>query len=64
MPIEFQVPSLQIQIREQLPESQFEQIRLQKLLELGEYRLRSMTVLEQEQRWLKAFVDRHRKAHE
>ena len=50
MPVEFQVPSLRIQIREWLPEAQSEQLRLQQLLELGEIRVRSMAILEQEQR--------------
>ena len=64
MPIEFQVPSLRIQIRERLPEDQSEQIRLQQLLELGEKRVRNMAVLEQEKRRRKAFVDRHRNTRE
>ena len=50
MPVEFQVPSLRIQIRERLPEEQSEQLRLQQLLELGEIRVRSMAILEKEQR--------------
>ena len=49
MLIEFQVPSLRIQIRERVNKSQSEQIRMQRLLELGEARVRSMAVLEQEQ---------------
>ena len=61
MPVEFQVTSLRIQIRERLPEEQSEQARLQQLLELGETRVHSMAILEQEQRRRKAFVDRHRK---
>ena len=36
MPVEFQIPSLRIQIRECLLETQSEQLRLQQLLELGE----------------------------
>ena len=64
MPIEFQVPRLRIQIRERLNESQSQQIRLPQLLELGEARVRKMVVLEQEQWWWKAFVDRHRKIRE
>ena len=36
MPIEFQVPSLRIQVRDRLSEGKSEQIRLQQLLELGE----------------------------
>ena len=64
MPVEFQVPSLRIQVRDRLLEDKSEQIRLQQLLELGETRLRSMAILEQEQRRRKAFVDRHRNARE
>ena len=64
MPVEFQVTSLRIQIRERLPEEQSERARLQQLLELGETRVRSMAILEQEQRRRKAFVDRHRKTRE
>ena len=50
MPVEFQVPSLRIQIQDRLVEGQSEQLRLQQLLELGEARVRSMAILEQEQR--------------
>ena len=64
MPVEFQVPSLRIQIREQLPEEQSEHARLQELVELGEIWVRSMAILEQERRRRKAFVDRHRKSQE
>ena len=64
MPIELQVPSLRIQIRERLPEKQSEQIRLQQLLELSEKRVRNMAVLEQEQRRCKAFVNQHRNTRE
>ena len=48
MPVEFQVPSLRIQILERLPEEQSEHARLQQLLELDEIRVRSMAILEQE----------------
>ena len=48
MPIEFQIPSLQIQVRNRLSEGQSEQIWLQQLLELGETWVRNMAVLEQE----------------
>ena len=37
MPIEFQVPSLRVQVKERLPEAQSEQYRLEKLLVLGEH---------------------------
>ena len=61
MPIEFQVPSLRVQVTERLHESQLEQYRLEQLLELGEHRVASMAQLEQHQRQCKAFVDRHQK---
>ena len=60
MLVEFQVPSLRIQVRDRLTKGQSEQLRLQQLLELGEAQVRSMTILEQELRRRKAFVDRHR----
>ena len=48
IPIEFQVPSLRVQAKERLPESQSEQYRLdEQLLELGEHRVASMAQLEQ-----------------
>ena len=59
MPIEFQVPSLRLQIRDRLPESESEHNRLLQLLELGENRIHSMSQLEHGQRRRKAFVDRH-----
>ena len=64
MPIEFQIPSLQVQVKEMLPESQCEQYRLEQLLELGEKRVASMAQLEQRQWQCKAFVDWHRKGTE
>ena len=64
MPIEFQEPSLRIQVRDRLSEDKSEQIRLQQLLELGEARVHSMVILDQEQRRHKAFVDRDRVALE
>ena len=64
MPIEFQVPSLRVQVKARLPEAQSEQYRLEQLLELGEDRITSMAQLEQRQRQRKAFVDRHRKGLE
>ena len=64
MPIEFQIPSLRVQVKERLPESQFEQYQLEQLLELGENRVASMAQLEQRQRQRKAFVDRHHKGTE
>ena len=48
MLIEFQVPSLRIHRRERLNESRSEQIQLQQLVELGEARVRSMAISEQE----------------
>ena len=64
MPIEFQVPSLRVQVKARLPEAQSEQYRLEQLLELGEHRVAIMDQLEQCQRLRKAFVDRHRKGTE
>ena len=57
MPIEFQIPSLRIQVRERMPEEESEQIRLQQLLALGETRVNSLAALELEQLRRKAFVD-------
>ena len=59
MPIEFQVPSLRLQIAKRLPESESEHQRLTQLLELGEQRIHNMAQLEHGQRCRKAFVDRH-----
>ena len=64
MPVEFQVPSLRIQVRERLNEKESEAIRLAALCELEEHRLASIMHLELEQRRRKAFVDRHRKGNE
>ena len=64
MPIEFQMSSLRVQVKERLPESQSKQYRLEQLLELGEHRVASMAQLEQRQRQHKAFVDRHHKGTE
>ena len=64
MPVEFQIPSLRIQVRDKLSEAKSEQIGLQQLLELGETCVHGMAVVEQEQRWCKAFVDQHRIARE
>ena len=47
MPIEFQVPSLRVQVKERLPEAQSEQYRLEQLLELGEHRVANMAQHEQ-----------------
>ena len=57
MPIEFQKPSLRIQVWERMPEGDSEQIRLQQLLALGETRVNSLTALELDQQRRKAFVD-------
>ena len=64
MPIEFQVPSLRIQVRERLSEKESEKIWLAALCELEEHRIASLMQLELEQRRRKAFVDRHRKGNE
>ena len=64
MQVEFEIPSLRIQVRDRLSEAKSEQVRLQHLLKLGEKRVHSMVVLEQEQRRRKAFADRHRNVRE
>ena len=64
MSIEFQVPSLHIQVRERLNEKQSEGIQLAALCGLEEHRLASIMHLELEQRRRKAFVDRHQKGNE
>ena len=48
MPVEFQVPSLRIQVWDWLLENKSEKIWVQQLLELGKTRLCSMAILEQE----------------
>ena len=47
IPIEFQVPSLRVQAKERLLESQSEKYRLEQLRKLGEHRVASMAELEQ-----------------
>ena len=64
MPIEFQVPNLHIHVREHLSQKASEQVRMEQLLELGEDRIVNMANLVQEQRWCKAFVNRHRKGND
>ena len=64
MPIEFQVPSLRVQVKARLPETQLEQYRLEQLVELGKDRVASMAQLEQRQRQRKSFVDCYRKGLE
>ena len=59
MPVEFQIPSLHIQVKGRLLEKISEQVRLQQLLEKQD-RVRSVAILEQEQQHRKAFVDQHR----
>ena len=59
MPIEFQDPSLRLQVVEQLNEDESEQHRLRKLVELEEARLHNLWQLKHDQRRRKAFVDRH-----
>ena len=60
MPIEFQVPSLRIQVRERMSEADLEQICLHQLLTLGETWVNSLAALELNQQRRKAFVDQHR----
>ena len=44
MLVEFQIPSLRIQVKERMTEETSEQIRLQQLLALGETRVHSLAV--------------------
>ena len=60
MPIEFQIPTLQVQATERLDELQSEQSQKEALLLLEEEWIQAMSALEQTQRQTKAFVDRHR----
>ena len=60
MPMQFQIPSLRIQVRERMTEEATERICLQQLLALGETLVNSLAVLELDQQRRKAFVDRHR----
>ena len=64
MPMEFQIPSLRIQVRERLSEKELEKIRLETLCELEEHQIASLLQLELEQRRRKAFVDRRRRNNE
>ena len=64
MPIEFQVPTLRVQVTERLDELKSEHVRKQQLLLLEESRIQAMSALEQKQRQTKAFVDRHRRQKE
>ena len=64
MPIEFQILSLRIHVKERLSEKESENIRLATLCELEENRIASLLQLELEQRRRKAFVDRHRRDNE
>ena len=64
MPMEFQIPNLQIQFWEGLSEKESEIIWLATLCELEEHRITSVLQLELEKRRRKAFVDRHRKGNE
>ena len=64
MPVEFQIPSLRIQVRERMTKGASEQIHLQQLLALGETRVNNLAALELDQQCRKAFVDRHRGRNE
>ena len=59
MPIEFQIPSLRIQVKERISEKESEKLRLETLCTLEEHRIESLLQLELEQRRRKEFVDRH-----
>ena len=58
MPVEFQIPSLRIQVKERMTEETSEKIRLQQLLTLSETRVQSLAILELDQQRRRAFVDR------
>ena len=60
MLVEFQVPTLRVQVIEILDEEQSERVRKELLLVLEESRLWAMCALEQKQRQTTTFVDRHR----
>jgi hypothetical protein len=64
MPSDFIVPSLRIQTEHQMNESDLEQVREERLLEMKDDRIQSMEDLEHEQRLREVFVDRHRKRNE
>ena len=64
MPVEFQIPSLWIQVKERLSEKESEKIRLATLCDLEENRIASLLQLELEQQRRKAFVDPHRRGNE
>ena len=49
MPVEFQIPSLRIQVKERLSEKDSEKIRLATLCELEENRIASLLQFELEQ---------------
>ena len=59
MPVEFQVPTLQVQVIKRLDEEQSEQVQKEQLLILEESRLQLMYALEQKQRQTKTFVNQH-----
>ena len=64
MLIEFQIPSLRIQVKERLSEKESEKIRLATLSELEENQIASLLQLELEQRRRKAFLGQHRRGNE
>ena len=57
MPVEFQIPSIRIQVKERLSEKESDKIRLATLCELEENRIASLLQFELEQRRRKAFID-------
>ena len=59
MPIEFEVPSLRIQVQERLPEDELRITRAEQLLRLDKEKFHSERRLEREHLRHKAFVDRH-----
>ena len=59
MPIQFETPTLCIQIQERLPKHESQLIRAEEFLALDEQRLDSECRVERDQLWWTAFVDRH-----
>ena len=58
-PVEFQIPSLRIQVKDRMPEEASERIRLQQLLALSEMRVRSLAILELDQQGHARVSDTH-----
>ena len=59
MPIEFQIPSLRVQVKERLDEEQSKQIRKEQFVNIRRKLTPIFVDLEYKQKKTKAFVDRH-----